>query len=1381
MQPRPIHEIEAKWQKIWEEEGTYKARQPEGTRSLSSSDSVRDDENKAEKFYGLIEFPYPSGDGLHVGHTRSHAAIDAVTRKKRMEGKNVMYPIGWDAFGLPTENYAIKNKIRPQDATKKNIGNFTRQIKSLGLGFDWSREIDTTDPAYYEWTQWQFLQFFKYGMAYKATSTINWCPKDKIGLANEEAQGGVCERCGTAVEKREKEQWMIRITDYAQRLLTDLDTVDYLDKVKTQQINWIGKSEGAEIVFRIPKFARLLVATNNKSKLERVKTLLQAVLPGVVVVSPEEAGLEAQDVQEGSDMIANARAKAMAYAGKTDLPVLGTDTGLFIAGEKLDPAAPKRNALGGHDESVMTLEEKAEAMDAFYREIAEKHGGEVQGYWHDVTVLRMPDGEEIVAQNKRSIILTNQRKGEMDLYFPVRGLYKVAANKKYVVDQTEDELVYVELGPFTRVLVDLCSYPLKVFTTRPDTIFGVTYVVLAPEHELVKRMIERSRGVVSSELAPDWSKVEKYIEEVGKKTEEERLEGKEKTGVQLPGVFAVNPVNGERVPVWISDYVLAGYGTGAVMAVPAHDERDFAFAEKFGLPVRHVVAPLVTVEGAYAPQESKETTRKRVVTAIIYRPRTQEYLLLEVADGRKMFVGGGLEPHEHLEDAVLREIYEETGYAGAEIKRVVVPVLYGEGYKPSKGVNCFDLDTAFYVELNDETQKERAEGDKEAHHLVWKKAQEVASFLNLEHHQEMWRWFQEHRPLCFTEAGLAVQSGFLNELPTWKAKEDCISWLEEHGVGTRTSTYKLRDWVFSRQRYWGEPIPLVHCAACAKKKQKALIIHGLGASAESNWYAELKLALEEEGFEVFLPSMSQPLAPTYEGWMTELTPYLDQLGEDDVIVGHSLGGLMAVHAVAKMGRKIGHVYLVAPLLGPISDEQWMKKQVDRPDRDFSLVRKIWERPIDWDHVSSLIGSAHVLVSDNDTRVPKQSHQFLPQGWYIKSLGPQGHFFSAHHPEVVREVLTSKISGWIPVPDDQLPLTLPAVEAYEPTDTGESPLAKIHEWVQTTCPRCGGPATRETDTMPNWAGSSWYFLRYCDPHNDQALASSEALKYWMPVDLYNGGMEHTTLHLLYSRFWHKFLWDVGIVPEECGSEPYAMRRSHNMILGEGGVKMSKSKGNVVNPDDVVATYGADVFRLYEMFIGPYDQPAPWDTAGIEGVRRFLDKVWGVFSIENRTLRIENSVSSSLETLYHQTVKKVSEGIDNLQFNTCVSQLMILTNAFQEAGTVPEAMVEGYLKLLAPFAPHLTEELWRIVLGKTSSIHARGAGWPIYDVSKLQAATFELVVQVNGKVREKMTVASDIEEEEVKKLVLASEKVQKWLEGKMPSQLRYIKGRLVNIVV
>lgn len=976
MSKRDVLGIEKKWQERWEKDGLYEAK----------------DHAKNEKFYGLIEFPYPSGEGLHVGHPRSNTGVDAVTRKQRMLGKNVLYPIGWDAFGLPAENYAIKHKVKPQDATQTNITNFRRQLKSLGFGFDWTREVDTTDPKYYKWTQWQFLKFFNsyydeaeqkakpiselpehlnkddYRMAYKAASTINWCPRCKIGLANEEAIGGVCERCGNPTEKREKAQWMIRITKYAERLIKDLDTVDYLDKIKAQQTNWIGKSEGAFV-----------------------------------------------DFETGKDVV-------------------------------------------------------------------------------------------------------------------------------------------------------------TVFTTRPDTLFGATYLVMAPEHPLVERWM--SEGKVMNQ-----DEVRKYqAETLGKSEMERGDETKEKTGVELKGVQAINPANGEQLPVWISDYVLATYGTGSIMAVPAHDERDHAFAKKFDLPIRFVVAVHV-VDHKNPPKKDKPTVARRTVHALIRDPKNGKILCLKwKKQPWTTFVLGGMEEGEDPIEAVRREVREETGYTDLTLIRELGGPMVSEYFAAHKDENRLATVTGYLFDLASDQREDVSSEEQEKHEVIWLDRAEITPERMTCSELDSWLWAIDHTEgRAFTGQGIAFNSGFLDGLPTWKAKDDMTSWLKEKGMGEKATTYKLRDWVFSRQRYWGEPIPIINCPKC---------------------------------------------------------------------------------------------------------------------------------------------------------------------------------------------------GHVPVPENELPLTLPDVEAYQPTDSGESPLAAIRDWVEVECPNCGGKAERETDTMPNWAGSSWYFLRYCDPHNDKALADPEKLKYWMPVNLYNGGMEHTTLHLLYSRFWYKFLWDLEIVPKECGSEPYAKRRSHGLILAEGGEKMSKSKGNVVNPDDVVNEYGADVFRVYEMFMGPFDQAVPWDTNGIEGVKRFLDKVWTLFTEDKKV-----EAGEELTTLYHQTIKKVSEGIDLMHFNTCVSQMMILVNAFGDAGGVPEAMKDGFLKVLAPFAPHITEELWS-VMGEKKSIHV--SGWPTYDSSKLTASSFELVVQVNGKLRAKMTVDAEISEEEAKNMALNDENVKKFLEDKKPKQVIYIKGKLVSIV-
>ena len=794
--------VEKKWQDIWDEAHCFEA----------------ENGGDKEKFYALVEFPYPSGQGLHVGHPRSYTALDIVARKKRMQGYNVLYPMGWDAFGLPTENFAIKNHIHPAEVTKKNVARFKSQLKSLGLSFDWSREINTTDPNYYKWTQWIFLQLFKKGLAYKKEMSVNWCTSCKCVLANEEVVNGVCERCGSEVVHKTKSQWMLAITKYAQRLIDDLDEVDFIERVKVQQRNWIGRSTGAEVDFK---------------------------------------------TTEG-------------------------DT-------------------------------------------------------------------------------------------------------------------------------------LTVYTTRPDTLFGATYMVISPEHPAIEQWADKLKNIDA---------VRAYREEAARKSDFERTElNKDKTGVKLDGVAAINPVNGREIPIFVSDYVLMGYGTGAIMAVPAHDDRDWEFAKKFGCEIIEVVS-------------GGEDVQKAAFTA------------------------------------------------------------------------------------KDET-------------------------------------------------GILVNSDFLNGKTVKDAIPAMIAWLEEKSIGHAKVQYKLRDWVFSRQRYWGEPIPLVHCEKC---------------------------------------------------------------------------------------------------------------------------------------------------------------------------------------------------GWVAIPEDQLPLTLPDVESYEPTENGESPLAKMTDWVNTTCPCCGGPAKRETDTMPQWAGSSWYFLRYMDPHNDKALASKEALEYWSPVDWYNGGMEHTTLHLLYSRFWHKFLYDIGVVPTK---EPYARRTSHGMILGENGEKMSKSRGNVVNPDEIVDTYGADTMRLYEMFIGDFEKAAPWSPKSIKGCRRFLERVWGLAE----KVQEGDAYSKQNEVLMHRTIKKVGEDADNLKANTAIAALMTMLNEFYDKG-VNKAEYMTFLTLLNPFAPHITEELWQQMGGEgLLSV----APWPVYEEAKTVEDTVEVAVQVNGKLKCTIKLPADCDKQVAIDTALAEEKVQNAIAGKEMVKQIVVPGKIVNLVV
>ncbi len=794
--------VESKWQKIWEEKGVFHA----------------EDNSAKEKFYALIEFPYPSGQGLHVGHPRPYTALDTVARKRRLQGYNVLYPIGWDAFGLPTENYAIKNHIHPEIVTKQNIDRFKKQIQSLGISFDWSREINTTDPDYYKWTQWIFIQLFKKGLAYKKEMNVNWCTSCKCVLANEEVVNGVCERCGSEVVHKVKSQWMLKITEYADRLINDLDLVDYPDRVKAQQKNWIGRSTGAEVDFT-------------------------------------------------------------ATTGDT----------------------------------------------------------------------------------------------------------------------------------------------LTIYTTRADTLYGATYMVISPEHPLIEKWADKLANI---------EEIREYQAAAARKSDFERTEvAKDKTGVRLDGVKAINPVNNKEIPIFISDYVLVSYGTGAIMAVPAHDTRDWEFAKKFELPIIEVV----------------------------------------------------------------------------------------------KGGNV----------------QEEAFTD------------------------------------CAT--GIMVNSGMLDGLTVDEAKKKIIEWLESEGKGHAKVNYKLRDWVFSRQRYWGEPIPIVHCEKC---------------------------------------------------------------------------------------------------------------------------------------------------------------------------------------------------GFVPLDESELPLKLPMVESYEPTDNGESPLAKMTDWVETTCPCCGGKAHRETDTMPQWAGSSWYFLRYMDPHNDKELASKEALNYWAPVDWYNGGMEHTTLHLLYSRFWHKFLYDIGVVPSP---EPYAKRTSHGMILGENGEKMSKSRGNVVNPDEIVDEYGADTLRLYEMFIGDFEKAAPWSQSSIKGCRRLVERFWNLQTI----LTDDTTIRPEIESAFHKTIKKVGEDIENIKFNTAIASLMALINDIYATGSVTKEELRIFAILLNPFAPHVTEEVFET--SKLGDGIIAEQKWPEYDESKCKDETVEIVVQVNGKIKTKLNIPLEADKDTVLAMAKADENVAKSTESMTVVKEIYVPNKLVNIVV
>ena len=931
--------IEKKWQDIWEKNEYGKA--------INNSDK--------KKYYILVEFPYPSGSGLHVGHVRSYTALDSYARMKRMQGYNVLFPMGWDAFGAPAEQYAIKNHIHPKMAVKENIKTFKSQIKSLGISFDWSREFSTTDPEYYKWTQWQFLKFYEHGMAYKAKKDINWCPNCKTGLSNEDSSGGVCERCGTKVVQKEKEQWMLRMSDYAESLLEGLKDTHFANKVKLGQINWIGKSVGAEVIFK----------------------------------------------------------------------VLDTDK------------------------------------------------------------------------------------------------------------------------------------TIKVYTTRCDTLFGATFMVLAPEHPLIEEL---------SDKITNMNEVEEYQKSAKEKTTFERTElQKDKTGVQLKGIYAVNPVNNEKVQIWISDYVMMGYGTGAIMAVPAHDERDYEFAKKFNIPIIQV---LEEVTG----KKHEDEKVKNSIVAIVHDKKNDKYLTINWHSfGGRLFVGGTKKENESSIDCAIREIKEETGYFD-------ISLVY-EGFKINHRYYAYNKDTYFNIEatpllfeLNSDKMVDRVLDSDEKFDVEWVSSDVLINEINDELHRKSFEYVT--KPGAMVNDGIHINSDFLNGLNKDDAINKMLEFLEKENVGNKKVNYRLQDWVFSRQRFWGEPIPLVHCDDC---------------------------------------------------------------------------------------------------------------------------------------------------------------------------------------------------GWVPVKEEDLPVLLPDVTEYEPTDDGESPLAKITDWVNTTCPKCGKPAKRETDTMPNWAGSSWYWLRFMDPKNDKCFASMDALKYWGKVDWYNGGMEHTTRHLLYARFWNQFLYNIGLVPN---SEPMDIRVSHGMILGANNEKMSKSKGNVVNPDDIVNEYGADTLRTYEMFIGDYEKDAAWSIESLKGCKRFLDRV------ERLQNKLNDKSGYTDEVIINKTIKKVTYDLSNMKYNTVVSQLMILTGFYEKCESITKDDYRILLQLLNPIAPHITEELnERQNLGEMFA----NSKWPEYDESKTILDEVTIGVQVNGKLRGEIKIAKDEKKDSVIEKALKEENVMKHISGKEIVKTIVVPNKIVNIVI
>ncbi|MFA7243841.1 MAG: class I tRNA ligase family protein [Patescibacteria group bacterium] len=1140
-----FEKIESKWQKAWEE-AKY-------GQSIDFSDKP--------KFYSLMEFPYPSGSGLHVGHCMGYTASDAFTRMKRMQGYNVLFPMGWDAFGLPTENYAIKTKTKPRDVTTLSIATFKKQMKSLGYSFDWGREVNTTDPNYYKWTQWIFMQFYKHAivngklvevadddketprLAFQAEMPVNWCPSCKIILANEEVIGGNCERCGAQTEKRKQKQWMLRITAYADRLIKDLDTVDYLENIKTQQINWIGRSEGTEIDFKI------VISTEAEQTSEKVdlgnaniSDKTNKMLEAIDRINSEFKKRNIKLWVNGTFAVAGYCGNIFENPADVDLGVLAKD----------------------FDESKKIFSELG------YSKIEDKDNGKFQ-----VCVFRTDDFNIEIGTLDHDLGDTIKELDGHEFLVPdakwLANCYKITAQKERRAGKND-----LERAKFLESLNDNI---IKVYTTRADTLFGVTYIVLAPEHELVDKIKDQISNVKD---------VENYIENAKKKSDMDRTElAKDKTGVELKGIKAINPINGEEVSVWIADYVLATYGTGAVMAVPAHDQRDFEFAEKYNIPIKEVIIPKL-IDKNDPPIDGVETVERKQVYAVVINPKNNKVLALKWK--KFPWIGlviGGIEPGESIVDTAKREILEETGYKNVKFVRNLGGPMEVHFHATHKNVNRKATYYPLAFELLDEEQEPLSKEEAEESEPFWADWDEIENIkgyvLPIEHEIVRDRF---HNPAhSFEEYGVLANSKEFDGLTSEEGKKKITEKLKEMGAGDFAVNFKLRDWIFSRQHYWGEPIPIIHCEKC---------------------------------------------------------------------------------------------------------------------------------------------------------------------------------------------------GTVPMDEKDLPLTLPEVEKYEPTDTGESPLAAITDWVNTTCPKCGGPAKRETDTMPNWAGSSWYFIAYAmnqesriknyESSEDIFSASVKELKYWMPVDLYNGGNEHTTLHLLYSRFWHKFLYDLGKVPT---LEPYNKRIAHGIILGADNQKMSKSRGNVVNPDDVVKRYGADALRTYIMFIGPYDKESAWNMDGLSGVSRFLNKVW-----ENSDKVSGKVDSDNLAVAVNKLVFAVENDLERFNLNTYVAKLMTFNNLMSAEKEISKKSFGVFCQLLAPAAPHLAEELWE-KLGNEGLVS--NSAWPKFDESLKGDDKIKIAIQVNGKLRDVIEVDKDIEKTALEEAAKNSEKVSAFITGKEIKKVIVVPGKIVNIVI
>ena len=1125
--------IEAKWQKKWAEDHLYE-----------TPDAIKGRDN----FYLLVEFPYPSGN-LHVGHWYAFAVPDMLARYLRMKGNNVLYPIGFDAFGLPAENAAIKNKLNPRVWTEQNIAYMKKQIGSMGTSFDLSRMVSTIDPAYYKWTQWQFLQFFKKGLAYQKETPVNWCPSCKTVLANEQVVDGACERCGSEVIQKLMLQWNIKITEYADRLIDDLKDLNWPEEIKESQRNWIGRSEGAELYFPIkfeghdakkPNFLLLhgKSGSSNSACLPWLKKQLEG--RGYAVQVPDLPDAEEPNDERQADYVE----KHCTIAENT--VILGHSFGGIVA---------LRLVERGHKPSMLVL--AGMPFSGVYRDgkdrptvtAALKKGFNFETIKQNTNTVLLYDAEDYVVPPADGEQLKKALGGQ---------LFTVKAEKSHFTGETES-WVLAAADP-----------TITVFTTRPDTLFGATYLVLSPEHLWVTLALKHPARSGKTVLKNS-DEVQAYVEKAGKKTERERLENKNKTGVKLEGVYAINPASGERIPMYVADYVLGHYGTGAIMAVPAHDERDFEFAQRFDISIKQVVAPVVHVtKGGDAVRPDVPFKERDAVMAIVKHWEKDEFLCIEWKKfgDIKTFISGGIEDGENVVAAGVREIREESGYQNPVFIRDVGQVQYVEFYHQAKETNVRAKMHYLYFELKDGARTSLSDEEDNKHSVVWKTRSDVRAFLSINDIAQIWDQLQ-HGNKAYVGDGVLINSSGFDGLSIPEAKKKITEL-----YGSSKKTYKLRDWIVSRQRYWGVPIPIVHCEKC----------------------------------------------------------------------------------------------------GPVA-----------------------------------------------------------------------------------------------VPDEQLPVLLPEVEDYLPSGEGKSPLAKVDAFVDVKCPQCGGIGKRETDTLDTFVDSSWYFLRYTDPHNSKAFAAKDKQDNWMPVDLYSGGAEHTTMHVLYSRFWHKALFDLGLVDDP---EPYTRRMNRSIILGPDGQKMSKSRGNVIDPDAEVERLGADTVRMYLAFIGPYNEVGsyPWNPDGVVGVRRFLERLWRA----QECVRKEDV--EALDTLLHKTIKKVGDDAAHMKFNTAISQLMIFLNALEKEKRIGEGQWSRFLTLVAPFAPHMAEELWGAT-GEKDSVHRES--WPNFDPKFLVDTEVTIAIQIDGKTRGDVVVAAGADKAEVERL--AREVVAARLKGVRIARTIIVPNRLINFVL